>query len=224
MSFCFLAYHSGALAIDKTTNLPALLMICHLNLKVQRDSITYKRFYGDKESYWVGHALTSTPFHFVPGYSGGIGRISRKGQQNSETIAQMSEEERLSYLESQKDAQEIICTLQLLHLLESNGLPFWFNNGLTEFKGAEDDQFIHAEGWVGHDGKWGGGPTRFPAEMCVEPKESQSDISFGAERSGRSVHRFDEEMTDRINRIIAEAKRSDQIYEEQGLFVIKKAD
>jgi hypothetical protein len=52
-------------------------MISHLNLKAQRDSITYKRFYGDKKSYWVGHALTSTPFYFVPGYAGGVGRISK---------------------------------------------------------------------------------------------------------------------------------------------------
>src|SRR6202035_1080236 len=109
-------------------------MICHLNLKAQREAITYKKFYGDKESYWMGHALTSTPYYFVPGYSGGIGRISRKGQKKAEEIQRLSEEERRSYLDKLQNSQEIVCTLQILHILESSGLPFWFNNGLTEHK------------------------------------------------------------------------------------------
>jgi len=200
-----------------------MLMICHLNLRAQREAVTYKRFYGDKESYWVGHALTSTPFHFVPGYSGGLGRISKKGQKKPEDVARMNEDERLSYLVSLEDAQEIICTLQLLHVLESNGSPLWFNNGLAEYKGAFDDQFICAEGWVGHDGKWGSGPTRFPSEMCVEPRDGEFDTSMGDQRAKKMVNRFSKGTSDLISRILEEAKRWDRYCEEEGLVVIKKA-
>lgn len=154
-------------------------MICHLNLKAQRESITCRKFYGDKESYWVGHALTSTPFHFVPGYSGGIGSITKKGQKGPEAVQAISEEDRLSYIRTLEDAQEVVCTLQLLHLLETNGLPLWFNNGLIEYKGANNDKYLHAEGCVGRDGKWFNGPPGYPSEMCVEPPEHEFDILLG---------------------------------------------
>jgi hypothetical protein len=122
---------SGALAIDKTRNLAAVLMICHPDLKAQREAITYKKFYGDNESYWMGHALTSTPYYFVPSYSGGIAGISRKGQKKAEEIQRLSEEEQRSYLEELQNSQEIVCTLQTLHILESNGLPFWFESTMV---------------------------------------------------------------------------------------------
>src|SRR5277367_89444 len=136
---------SGAMAIDKTRNLAGLLMACHLNILRVREDITYRKFYGDKESYWLGHALTSTPYHFVPGYSGGIGRITHQKEDDREI-----------------EDKEEICTLQLLHVLESTKEPFWFNNGIVEFKGANDDKYIVPTGWVGHEGRWRGGGKRFP--------------------------------------------------------------
>lgn len=213
---------SGAVTIDKTRSLAAVLMICHLNLKAQREVITYKKFYGDKESYWIGHALTSTPYHFVPGYSGGIGRISRKGERKDMDPDAMTEEERVSYAKNLENAQEIVCTLQILHVLESTGQPLWFNNGLTEYKGANNDQFLHAEGWVAHDGHWGGGPTRFPNELCVEPKEGEFDRLLGDHRPRKSVQRFSPEMADTFQRIVQEARRWDNVCAELALFEVRK--
>jgi hypothetical protein len=197
-------------------------MICHLNLKAQREAITYKKFYGDKESYWMGHALTSTPYYFVPGYSGGIGRISRKGQKKVEEIQRLSEEERRSYLDELQNSQEIVCTLQILHALESNGLPFWFNNGLTEHKGDNNDQFLHAEGWVGHDGHWGGGPTRFPNELCIEPQEGEFDRLLGDQKPKRLVNRTSGAISETIGELILEAQRWDHRCEELGLIQVRK--
>lgn len=197
-------------------------MICHLNLKAQRDAITYKKFYGDKESYWMGHALTSTPYHFVPGYSGGIGRISKKAQKKPTEIQRLTEEERNKYLESLEASQEVICTLQILHISESDGQPFWFNNGLTEHKGDNNDQFLHAEGWVGHDGHWGGGPTRFPNELCIEPVEGEFDRLLGDQKPKRFVNRISGSMAEIIQGLIQEAQRWDRICEELGLFHVRK--
>lgn len=208
--------------IDKSTNFVACMMICHLNLKAQRDAITYKRFYGDKESYWVGHALTSTPYHFVKGYSGGIGRISRKGQLKPEEVEKMGEEDLLAYRQKLEKAEEIICTLQILHVLESTGLPLWFNNGLVEYKGVSNDQFIRAEGWVGHDGHWTSGPTRFPNEMCIEQLDGEFDRILGDERQPEKVNRFSSEMAQTIEGLIKEAQHWDRRCEELGLYVVKK--
>ena len=61
----------------------------------------------------------------------------------------MTEDERISYLKTMEHAEEIICTLQILHILESTESPLWFNNGLTEYKGTNNDHFLHAEGRLG---------------------------------------------------------------------------
>ena len=214
--------NSGAVTLDKTRTLTAILMICHLNLKAQREQITYSKFYGDKESYWIGHALTSTPYYFVRGYSGGIGRISRQGEKKDVNPETMTEEEHASYLKTVENSPEVVCTLNILHVLESTGQPLWFNNGLIEYKGANNDQFLQAEGWVGHDGHWGGGPTRFPNELCVEPKEGEFDRLLGDDKPRKSVNRLSPEMTETVQALIREARRWDNVCEEQGLFQIKK--
>ena len=186
--------NSGVVVIDKTRNLAALLMACHLNTLKVRDQITYQKFYGDKESYWFSHALTSTPYHFVPGYAGGLGRISHPIE-NDEV----------------NPDEEQICTLQLLHVLESTGKPLWFNTALTEYKGANDDNYIDPEGWVGHDGDWhGGGRTDIPSQLCVNMPEGQEV----------RVHRVDGELKWKLDSIIQLAKKYDSLIEEEGLVTI----
>jgi len=166
-------------------------MTCHLNTRSVRDEITYKKFYGDKESYWFAHALTSTPYHFVPQYSGGIGPITR-------TVRATGHEE--------------VCTLQLLHTLESTGEPLWFNNGLVEYKGAGDDRFLRAEGWVPQGGKWrayeGHG---FPNLFCVVMPTGEK----------RSVNRVGREMRQIVDRMVDVARRYDKMMEEAKLLAIQ---
>ena len=186
--------NSGALVIDKTRNLAGVLMACHLNTLRVRDEITYQKFYGDKESYWFSHALTSTPYHFVPGYSGGVGQISHPIENYKEN-----------------PDKEQICTLQLLHVLESTGEPLWFNNALTVYKGANDDTYIDADGWVGHDGHWhGGGSEDIPSQLCV-------DMPGGGEVR---AHRVDGELKWKLDSIIQLAKKYDSLMEDEGLVKI----
>src|SRR5271155_2480401 len=127
---------SGVVVVDKSRNLAGALMTCYLNTRKVRDQIIYHRFYGDKESYWFAHALTSAPYHFVPGYSGALGRITKPQGDDVPDRARREE----------------ICTLQILHVLESTGQPFWFNNAMIENKAANDLQYIVPEGWIGHNG------------------------------------------------------------------------
>jgi hypothetical protein len=193
------------MAIDKTRNLAGLLMACHLNILRVRDEITYRRFYGDKESYWLGHALTSTPYHFVPGYSGGIGRITHpKDGDGDET-------------EREETEREEICTLQLLHVLESTKEPFWFNNGIVEFKGANDDKYIVPTGWVGHEGRWSGGGKRFPNELCISMPETWKDHLLG---KPDPVYRVEGLLKWRLERMIQEVAGFDNMMERQGLIKI----
>jgi len=193
---------SGAMAIDKTRNLAGLLMACHLNILRVREDITYRKFYGDKESYWLGHALTSTPYHFVPGYSGGIGRITHQKEDDREI-----------------EDKEEICTLQLLHVLESTKEPFWFNNGIVEFKGANDDKYIVPTGWVGHEGRWRGGGKRFPNELCISMPETWKDHLLGAPDR---VHRVEGILKWKLERMIQEVAEFDKMMERRGLITISR--
>jgi Mannosyltransferase putative len=197
--------YSGAVIIDKTRNLPGLLMACHLNSLQVRDEITYQKFYGDKESYWFAHALTSTPYHFVPGYSGGIGRITHVIEDDMEIMD-----------------KEQICTLQLLHVLESTGEPLWFNNAITEFKGANDAAYIVPEGWIGHDGNWYGDDDnqRFPNELCVDIPDENKLVGGGPER----VHRVDGDLKRRLDNMIQLVEKYDNIMEDEELVCIVRSD
>jgi hypothetical protein len=113
---------------------------------------------------------------------------------------------------------EFVCTLQLLHVLESNGQPLWFNNGLVEFKEISNDRFLEVDGWVGHDGHWFIGPNRWPNEMCVEPDGRQEDGNWRK----ISINRMSLELADTYSAIIEEAKRWDERCEERGLFHVIK--
>jgi Mannosyltransferase putative len=194
---------SGAMVIDKTRNLAGLLMTCHMNSQKVRDEITYRRFYGDKESYWFSHALTSTPYHFVPGYSGGIGRITHPKENDRDN----------------PDKEEI-CTLQLLHVLESTKEPFWFNNAIIEFKGANNAEYIVPEGWIPHDGRWHGGGHRFPNEFCVEMPEGERDKLLGLTEP---VRRVEGDLKWRLEKMIETVRRYDGLLETEELVRISSA-
>lgn len=193
---------SGAVVVDKVRNLPGALMTCHMNTQNFRDEITYRKTYGDKESYWLSHALTSTPYHFVPGYSGAIGRITHPKEDGHELVD-----------------QEEICTLQLLHVLESTGEPLWFNNAITEYKGADDAQYIVPEGWVPHHGRWHGGGIRFPNEFCVTMPEGSRDKLLGLPES---VHRVEGDLKWRLDKILEVVAQYDETMEREELIKINR--
>lgn len=134
--------------IDKTRGLGGMLETCHLNSKKAREEVVYEIISaGDKETYWIAHALTSTSYHWVPGYLGALGVITRDVNTGKETI----------------------CTSNLLHVLESTGEPFWFNSGVMEFKWWNNAVYIDAQGWIGHNAQWYEGVTKYSQSCALMP-------------------------------------------------------
>ena len=192
-NFLSMLTKSGALIVDKTRNLGALLMTCYMNSKRVREEITYVRFWGDKESYWFSHTLTSTPYHYVPGYAGGIGTITPQ---------------------TANADKEHVCTSRILHLLESTGEPFWFNSGLSEFKWHNDDKYSVPDGWVGHNAEWykDPGATRLD-QFCAQVPEGFLRLQDPVKRVEGALKRALEEM-------IQLAKTYDDLMVHAGLIKI----
>ena len=168
-------------------------MACHLNSKKVREEITYVNFYGDKESYWYSHSLTSTPYHYVPGYAGGIGTITPQT--------------------GDADKQHI-CTSRLLHLLESTGEPFWINSGLSEFKWYNDNKYVVPDGWIGHDGEWyEDTAATLLNQYCVQVPE-------GPLGHQEPIRRVEGELKTRLEQMIELAKTYDDLMVKAGLIEI----
>jgi hypothetical protein len=177
-------------------------MICDLNSQKVRDEITYQKFHDDKESYWFSHVLTSSPYHFVPGYCGGIGPIYPYWEKGAENLR-----------------MEQVGTLQLLHVLGSTQEPLWFNGALVRDKEAGDAEYIVPEGWVGHDGPWTHSRRpNFRNEFCVKMPEGGRDRMLGL---WEPVNRVEGEFMQRLEKIVHLAQRYDGLMEE-GLISIAR--
>lgn len=173
-----------------------------MNSRKVREEVTYPKFQSDKESYWFAHTLTSTPYHFVPGYSGGLGRITHPVEGNVENLE-----------------KEHLCTLQLLHVLEFTREPFWISHAIVEYLEANDAAYIIPEGWVGHDGRWHSGGQRFPNEFCVEMPQSEWEGLLG---HPEPVRRVEGELKSQLERIIQEAEKYDDLMEAEALIKINR--
>ncbi|KAJ3111495.1 hypothetical protein HK100_002664 [Physocladia obscura] len=73
---------SGVVVVDKgrTGVLHALLMVCKLNSKIERDGMTYQHMHGDKETYWISFDMARVPYMFTPSYGGTVGYKNEKGK------------------------------------------------------------------------------------------------------------------------------------------------
>ena len=125
---------SGVVVMNKEKVLTALLLVCHLNTKSVRNHVSYKKFYGDKETYWIGFALAGQKFNMIKGYSGTIGKLS---------------EVRIKGV-----IYHHICSMQLLHFTAEKNLPLWFNAGLLQYKAFEDQIYLEANGYALPDSRW----------------------------------------------------------------------
>ncbi|KAJ3230550.1 hypothetical protein HDU81_004427 [Chytriomyces hyalinus] len=66
---------SGVVALDKGRPdvLHALLLVCKLNSRLERDAVLAQYTNGDKETFWMAWELLRVPYEFNPGFSGMIG-------------------------------------------------------------------------------------------------------------------------------------------------------
>ncbi|KAJ3023195.1 hypothetical protein HKX48_003973 [Thoreauomyces humboldtii] len=111
---------SGVVVLDKRRNFHALLMTCKMNSGHYKHKM-YAAVHGDKESYWMAHELTDTPYRWAPGGGGTLG-----------------------FLEPTDEGIRV-CG-QLFHV-DASFRPLWGNGGMTSNKnsheGGETIRFTH---------------------------------------------------------------------------------
>lgn len=131
---------SGVVALDKArpSVLLGLVFATWMNTKSVRDEVTYRRFHGDKETFWIAMELGSVEYFFQPWYAGTMGTIT------------IDEAKQLpADLDIAADKVEI-CGTHMLHLDHSGTTPFWINGGIYDDKknvGNGLAQMTHY--WVG---------------------------------------------------------------------------
>ncbi|KAG0243077.1 hypothetical protein BGW41_002939 [Actinomortierella wolfii] len=120
---------SGVVLIDKRRHLLGMLAICKMNDWREREHVTYRETWGDKESFWVGLEMVQEPYAFTPYYGGVIGDFGDNGEKDR------------------------ICGNQL-HFM-ADGRPIWWNGGLLRNKYAPKKWYLKYQGYAyDEDGKW----------------------------------------------------------------------
>ncbi|KAB5580194.1 mannosyltransferase putative-domain-containing protein [Coniochaeta sp. 2T2.1] len=129
---------SGVVAMDRTRPhvILGLMFTTWMNTREVRDEVTYKVFYGDKESFWVAMELTGFDYAFQPWYAGTMGTLS-DGEDGKQP-------------DNLGEAVEI-CGTHMLHLDYKGETPFWVNGGIYEHKGKKTSGYARmTHYWVGN--------------------------------------------------------------------------
>ena len=113
--------------IDKGRALNALLTICKLNDRQEREQVTYRHLYGDKDTWWLGFHLIDMPYSFVPTMTASIGQITNRGK------------------------HPMICG-HILHFDEAHR-PLWWNGAMFTNRYVDLKQLLTIEAWA-EEGKW----------------------------------------------------------------------
>ncbi|KAB5583226.1 mannosyltransferase putative-domain-containing protein [Coniochaeta sp. 2T2.1] len=129
---------SGVVALDRSNPrvLLGLMFATWMNTKDVRDEITYRIFYGDKESFWLAMELSGFEYAFQPWYAGTMGTVSGKSGQPPDL-----------------DSAVEICGTHMPHLDYLGQTPFWINGGIYEHKDSPESERRYADMthyWVGN--------------------------------------------------------------------------
>ena len=128
---------SGLVVLDKA-RMPVflgLLHICWQNTLPVRTNWTYKKHYGDKESWWLGLELCSVPYTFEEHYSAIIGELDERGP-----------------------GQDRVCSFTIAHADEAGKL-LWYNGSLLKNKLRSATEFLVPTHWM-IDGTWDKGRAK----------------------------------------------------------------
>ncbi|UZJ55665.1 hypothetical protein CBS101457_004985 [Exobasidium rhododendri] len=139
---------SGVVLVDKSRPkvLAALLFAAWQNTGPIR-SLTYRLFYGDKETFWLAFELANFPYYMVQHFAGGI------GSEKSEHFDGFCPDHPLHFFDFQHENGFLNSTSatdggQL-------GLPAWFNGSLRKNKYHGKDDLLDASIAIwAMDGKW----------------------------------------------------------------------
>ncbi|KAF2153467.1 glycosyltransferase family 71 protein [Myriangium duriaei CBS 260.36] len=180
---------SGLVAVDKSR--PALFMgvifACWLNTKSIREQVTYKRYHGDKETFWIAMELSKAPYTFPPWYAGQIGKVSE-------------DPEVLHQIERGEAAQ--VCGQHMLHVDTVQRKPLWFNGGIYEHKRSPSRGYAKMTHW------WLQSDIESPSNVTAAPQWRW--IKGVACLSEKGVQPLDDEYRDVLSRTIQAAISIDE--------------
>ncbi|KAI9356942.1 mannosyltransferase putative-domain-containing protein [Pilaira anomala] len=141
---------SGIVLMDKRKVLFGLLATCKLNDKNERDKVSYKHSHGDKETFWIGFEMSSTPYSFIKSFGAVIGGLGDAGADNT------------------------VCGNQL-HL-DSNNKPMWWNGGLLRDKNKWENRYMKFTHFAeGQDWEFGTSCIR-ETDKIVELSDYEKEI------------------------------------------------
>lgn len=111
---------SGVVVMDKRKLqvLIGLLHTCWQNSSPIRNDITYKVFYGDKETYWIGMALTKAPYAFEQKWAGIAGELREQGDKVH------------------------VCGNTMSHSSDQDGGLIWYNGSLLRNKSRNREIYM----------------------------------------------------------------------------------
>ncbi|KAI8353433.1 mannosyltransferase putative-domain-containing protein [Mortierella sp. GBAus27b] len=132
---------SGVVVMDKNRHFLGLLAICKLNDLYERDQVTYKKTWGDKESFWIAMEMIQERYSFIPFRGGVIGNvhpITKTGEPTAHAV---------------RVNMDRVCGNQL-HFTDK-GQPLWWNSGVVRDKFTPHSQYLKYTAYMkNEDGDW----------------------------------------------------------------------
>ncbi|KAK0392376.1 LOW QUALITY PROTEIN: hypothetical protein NLU13_1871 [Sarocladium strictum] len=113
---------SGVVVLDKSRLdvLTGLLHVAWQNSKAVREEVSYRKTYGDKETWWFGLELSGSKYAFEEHYGGMVGWPHAEQPKNKD--------------------EDKICSFYIAHVDARDEL-LWYKGGLLKFKRGDQKEF-----------------------------------------------------------------------------------
>ncbi|KAF9214939.1 hypothetical protein CPC16_009695 [Podila verticillata] len=202
---------SGVVVFDKRRLFLGLLAICKLNDLHERQQVTYKKTWGDKETFWIALEMIQEPYSFVKYGGGAIGNVGDAIPYNKESLPP-SEIERYNKGEhltttnpvNLKDSTirhnvapklDRVCGNQL-HF-DFRGQPLWWNSGVVRDKFTTGSPYLLYTAYMkDEDGDWD-----FESS-CLVQKHSTSimEVEWAQRKVALEILKADRDVAVEIDR------------------------
>ncbi|KAF9578639.1 hypothetical protein BGW38_005465 [Lunasporangiospora selenospora] len=159
---------SGVVVFDKRRNFLGLLAICKLNDYYERTQVTYKRTWGDKETFWIAMEMIQERYSFVRYRGGVIGNvgdaipfkqvlpkdeIDRYNRGEALTVTHPKDPNSGVTTRREKPNMDRVCGNQL-HF-DDRGKPLWWNSGIVRNKFVSNSPYLKYTAYMkDEDGSW----------------------------------------------------------------------
>jgi len=147
---------SGIVVMNKAQRFFSLLAACKLNGKVERDTVVYKEFYGDKETFWIGTEMAGEFYTTLWPRAGVIGHTHDLPSIRWEKKMDEAKRERKKRPKKPKElgnGPSVVCG-RIAHF-DRAGEPLWFNGGIVLDKGDEEKRdYLNTFTHYAHEGSW----------------------------------------------------------------------